>query len=101
MKVIYYPNYTLFNKKDKGKLILYKNSIEVSMNDKIEFDALISKMSSSNGYDKEEVVAKAIKLFFVKEPGILVVFQDRDEDDESFRDNQDFFLNLIAKKFPR
>ena len=101
MKVVYYPNYTLFNKKDTGKIVLYKNSMETSLDGKTDFQALISKMTSSNGYDDEDVYSKAIKLYFVKEPGILVVFQDKNEDDEPFKRNQDFLLNLIAKKFPR
>ena len=99
MKALYYPHYKNPSYKDTGRIVIYENAIEIDK--KLDFDELISKMAQSNGFDREDANLNAMRLFYAKESGILIISQNKDEDEEKFLKNRGFYLNLIVKNFPR
>jgi hypothetical protein len=101
MKAIYFRNYKKYDtlKSFQGRIVLYKENVGIS--EKSDYSQLIQQLSSSAGVDEKEVEKNAIRLYYTKDQGMLVVSKDRDFDEEELLKNKNELLNLIIKKFPR
>ena len=78
-----------------GRIVIYKDQMIYANNRSADHNYLLRALASRMLEDKNKVINNAIRLYFKREPGRIIISSVRKIDDEAFEANIDYYAKMI------
>lgn len=99
----YYGKYIQDGKLDSncGRIVIYDGQLEFSIGPSRDHNDLLRALAAKMVARKDDVISGAIRLYYKREPGRIVVSPVRKLDDDMFQNNWDLYRAMIKKAIRR
>ena len=95
----YYGKYIQDGKLDSscGRIVIYEGQALHADGPAADHNYLLRSLAAKIKANKDDVISKAIRLYFKREKGRIIISPVRKIDDEDFERNKNFYYILIKK----
>jgi len=95
----YYGKYIQDGKLDSscGRIVIYNDQILHANGPAADHNYLLRSLAARIRANKDDVISKAIRLYFKRESNRIIISPVRKIDDEDFEHNKNFYYILIKK----
>jgi hypothetical protein len=99
-KYIYKPGHLQDGKLEfgDGRIVIYKDGIVISKNKANDHNELLRSLAGKFGFDKNEVIGNAIRMYFKSYSDGYIFNGARRIDDDNFEKNKKAYLEMIRER---
>lgn len=85
-------------KSNEGRIVIYDGQIMIAYSTTMDHNYLLRAMASRYRMNKDEVISKAIRLYYAHEGDTIIISPVRQIDDDLLNKHREYYAKLIKQE---